>query len=142
MTNISVLNKNSTIVHEWLTDISNNMGFGAEEQEKAFAILRYTLQELRDNLPLQNLAHFSAQLPTFIRGLLFEAWKPSTHSPKERRLEDFLVSIYLKLPNNMKDIDIEQAVRAVFATLQERIDLNEVNKLKTVLPKHIKDLIA
>lgn len=44
MTNIHLLNKNFTIVHEWLIDISNNMGFGAEEQEKAFTLLRYTLQ--------------------------------------------------------------------------------------------------
>lgn len=42
----------------------------------------------------------------------------------------------------MKNIDIEQAVKAVLTVLKGKTDQAEVDKLKGVLPKHIKDLIV
>lgn len=140
MTKISLLNKNINLVHEWLNEFNKNFGFEPEEKDKSFIVLRYMLQEIRDNLPIENLAHFSAQLPTFIRGLLFEAWNPNILIPKERKAENFITSVQKKLPADLKHIDIDLALQATFATLENKISPAEVGKIINLLPRHIRHM--
>jgi uncharacterized protein (DUF2267 family) len=141
MTELSILAKNTQKAHEWLNEINNFLYWDKEEQNKALALLRATLHELRDNLPLNNLAHFSAQLPLIIRGVLFEGWNPNNFPLKERRKDDFIDGVTSHLPALYQDsINIETAVKAVFYTIATKVESHEVEKMKQVLSPAIRDL--
>lgn len=141
MTDITILNKNINKTHEWLNDIEQNAGLHEEDKKRVLSFLRAVLHCLRDHLPINNLAHFSAQLPIVIRGLLFEGWNPE-HIPMTARKEgQFLEYIIKQLPINYQNMDIENYTKAVFKTIYKMVDLQEVEKLAKVLPKDIRRLL-
>jgi uncharacterized protein (DUF2267 family) len=90
---LPILRKNIQKTSMWLYDIGDSCDWEEPDQQRALAILRATLQELRDLLPLGNMAHLSAQLPLFIRGLFFEGWNPQRNPSKGRKKDAFLESI-------------------------------------------------
>ncbi|MDP4840141.1 MAG: DUF2267 domain-containing protein [Alphaproteobacteria bacterium] len=135
MSKITLLNKNIQKTFIWLKDIEDNMEWLYEDKSTALALLRAVLCALREHLPLNNLAHFSAQLPVVIRGLLFQDWNPEHVAFKERKAEDFLASVKAHLPESAQALDMEKVVMAVFTTIAGEIDLGEINKLKKILPK-------
>ena len=137
MTYPRILQKNLHRVQEWLYDIEDYGGWS--NTTESLSCLRVVLHHLRDQLPLANLAHLSAQLPLFIRGLLFENWHPE-HAPiKERKREDFLDAVAQDL-EKYPEISADQAVQAVFCTLQRKISAGEIEKIKKVLPNPISAL--
>ena len=88
MSNTLIIDKSAQKAKEWLHDIQKLAGWSNEEEAKALAFLRATLHELRDNLLIDDLAHFSSQLPLLIRGLLFEQWNPNSSTLRERKREE------------------------------------------------------
>jgi uncharacterized protein (DUF2267 family) len=141
MRDIKLLKKNIDKIYEWIKDIEERLAWDDEDNSKALSVLRSTLHVLRDNIPLNNLANFSAQLPIVIRGLLFEGWQPKNSILKTRRKEDFLEHIFYNLPDSHRDINIEQAVIIVFRTLADKIDAQEIEKIKKVLPSSIREIM-
>lgn len=139
MTEITLLNKNIQKTYEWLDDIIRNAGWNDNDQKQALSVLRAVLHCLRDHLLINNLAHFSAQLPVVIRGLLFEGWNPENNLLGERERGAFITRIEESLPTIYQDIDIESAVNAALTTICNMIDIGEVEKLLKVLPKDIID---
>lgn len=136
MADITLLNKNIHKTFEWLRDIENNTQWEYEDKARALDILRVVLHELRDNLMLNDLAHFSAQLPTVIKGILFEGWNPNHSLRKEG---EFAESIKAHLPQvYVEGTDINQAIKSVFLTIDKNIDKNEFEKLRKILLKGIR----
>ena len=85
---------------------------------------------------LNDLAHFSAQLPTVIKGILFEGWNPNHSLRKEG---EFAESIKAHLPQvYVEGTDINQAIKSVFLTIDKNIDKNEFEKLRKILLKGIR----
>lgn len=143
MPQLSLLERNFQAIHEWLNEICENLAWQEEPEAKnhALTILRIVLQQLRDNLPVETSAHLSAQLPLLIRGLYFENWNPVIIPLKERKKDQFLISVQEKLiKSSHPDIDEELAVKAVFQTLSNKISEGEIEKLKYMLPHHIREL--
>jgi len=136
MADITLLNRNIHKTFEWLRDIENNTQWEYEDKARALDILRVVLHELRDNLMLNDLAHFSAQLPTVIKGILFEGWNPNHSLRKEG---EFAESIKAHLPQvYVEGTDINQAIKSVFLTIDKNIDKNEFEKLRKILLKGIR----
>jgi uncharacterized protein (DUF2267 family) len=136
MADITLLNRNIHKTFEWLRDIENNTQWEYEDKARALDILRVVLHELRDNLMLNDLAHFSAQLPTVIKGILFEGWNPNHSLRKEG---EFAESIKAHLPQvYVEGTDINQAIKSLFLTINKNIDKNEFEKLRKILLKGIR----
>jgi uncharacterized protein (DUF2267 family) len=141
MNKITGLEKTIHKTYDWIYNIEENAGWDEGNELRSLSALRAVLHELRDNLMINDLAHFSAQLPLLIRGMLFEAWNPD-HTPlKERKKEDFLFGVFDKLPDAHKNVDIEIIVQAVFATIQNKIDPAEFEKLKKLISKGVRSLM-
>jgi uncharacterized protein (DUF2267 family) len=141
MNELIIINKSVLKTYEWLKDISKYAGW--ESKAQSLAALRVTLHQLRDNIPIENAAHLSAQMPIFIRGIFFENWHPSCMPLKERKENIFLASIKDHLENfgeAGEDIDPLVAVKAVFKTLSDKISEGEIQKIISVLPKQIRSL--
>ena len=100
----------------------------------AFGALRGALHALRDILDIQTCAHLSAQLPMLVRGLFFEGWTPHAVPAHARRLEEFLERVSQHLPPQLQG-NPEEAARAVFAALRERLERGELEKVIDRMPK-------
>jgi len=124
----------------WLHHIREVGGW--QEDTKAWGLLRATLHQLRDNLPIEAAAHLSAQLPMLIRGLFFEDWRPALCPLKERTQDEFLFGLAAKLDDyGHPDVDPEFVSKAIFATLWAKISEGEMLKLCRQLPKGIRNLL-
>ena len=131
---IQLIDQDHHNTHMWLNDIQEQCQF--DSKNDALAALRVVLQDLRDNLRLEMLAHLSAELPVFIRGLLFEGWRPSDDLLKERTEGVFLASIETRLKNlGYTTITAEQAARGVFQAMQKFIDADQTQKIESILPR-------
>lgn len=122
--------------HEWLNGVMRGME-GATKKD-AYHALRAVLAATRDNQDVTEASHFGAQLPTMVRGLYYEGFRPADLPGKDRTLEQFLERVRAKLPTD--DVDAEAASRAVFATMRERLDDGQADAAKNMLNQDVQAL--
>lgn len=143
MSSLTLIERDTKLLHEWLNEICEHLDWEREihAKNRSLIALRTVLQQLRDNLPIEVSAHLSAQLPLIVRGLYFENWHPASTPLKERRKDQFLLSVKENLMSRSHpEIDEELATKAVFQTLNNRISEEEAEKIKKMLPHHIRAL--
>ncbi len=107
------------------------------ERSDAYRALRMTLHALRDHLPIETSAHLSAQLPTLIRGVFFESWRPGRVDALERDVESFTEPIQEAF-NHYPGVDAERVARAVFDTMRSHISEGEMRHVELALPRRIR----
>ena len=110
-----------------------------DDRRLAFGALRGALHALRDHLDLAATAQFSAQLPMLLRGLYYEGWVPQDASGHARKRGEFLDHVAKHLPPQLQRYP-EEAARAAFAALSERLDEGELAKLVAHMPRALKGL--
>ena len=120
----------------WLKPLSERL---LAKRHDAYLALRAVLHALRDRIGRDNAVHLGAQLPTLIRGIYYEGWTANALGIKERHKEDFLDHVRSELPQNTR-LDAEQAVRAVFELIWDKIDPGEVAKLIDLFPAELRNL--
>jgi uncharacterized protein (DUF2267 family) len=120
---------------EWLREVQDLMGL--DDEQRAFRVLRAVLQTLRDRLTIEEAAQFAAQLPMFLQGVYYHGWTPTGKPIKIRSREEFLDRVAEGL---MREHDPEEACRAVFRVLEERMPGGELEDVKRILPEPIRDL--
>lgn len=132
----------ATIAHtvqqtqEWLKELRENANL-ADEAE-AYAVLRAVLHQLRDRLTLEEAVDLGSQLPTLVRGVYFEAWRPHLAREKIRTKADFVESVRERLrPHQLTP---EPMVTAMFALLAHHCDPGEIADVIDQLPGEIKEL--
>jgi uncharacterized protein (DUF2267 family) len=128
-----------TTIHktnDWLNELGSLLG--SENRRLVYRVLRSTLHALRDRLPIEEVAQFGAQLPMLVRGLYYEGWDPTGKPVRVRNKEEFLAPIALALAND--PLDAEEAARAVFQLLANRITAGELEDVKHILPAEIRAL--
>jgi len=114
-------------------------GLETEDRREAYHALRATFHVLRDRLPAENAVHFAQQLPMLLRGLFFENWHIAATPTTERHIAEFTERIGAELPPT-SGLNTEQAVRASFAAMWERMDAGEVRKTIRTLPSELREL--
>lgn len=77
--------------HVWINETRDRLGW--TEHRDAMRFLRVVLRTLRDHLPVQEMAQFSAQLPLLIRGMFFEYWQPHQTPIKDKSAAGFIAAI-------------------------------------------------
>ena len=136
-TGVSVFDETLQVTRSWLNDVMARLG--ATDTHHAYHALRVCLHALRDRLPPENAVHLAAQLPMLVRGFYFEGWKPSATPTPERSLDEFLAHIQRGFGRD-PDTDAEEAARAVFLVLADRLSPGEVRKVVQVLPHDLRAL--
>ncbi len=117
--------------NSWLIELMQRLG--TDDQHLAYRALRATLHALRDQMTAPAAARLAAQLPTMIRGVFFESWRPGGR----RRLEgDFLGQV----AKEIGDPHIEPAVaaRAVVALMTKNMSMGEVGRVIGALAPEIR----
>lgn len=122
----------------WLNDICEQMQ--DRNENAAYASMRAVLHQLRDRLTVEEAAHLSAQLPTLMRGIFYEGYRPAEMPQKIRSAEEFMAGVRDRL-NGHPDIDPEVATMAVLAVLDRHIGgSGELKDVRGMLPKEIQSL--
>jgi uncharacterized protein (DUF2267 family) len=125
---------------EWLKELASHPPFEVEEQ--AYSYLRAVLHTLRDRLTLEEAVHLAAHLPTLIRGVYFEGWKPSKNPDKIKSANEF----YRRVEESFgglasgSSVDTVAGTNAVIAFLEAMIDPGEMRHVKAQLPQGLQDL--
>lgn len=135
-TRIEAFDSSLQLTNVWLKDLMARLG--TEDRHLAYLALRTTLHALRDRLAVDEAAHLGAQLPMLVRGFYYEGWHPAGKPLKEHSREAFLD--HVKADAHSWDFDPEPAARAVLGLLAERISAGEIEDVKSVLPKPIREL--
>jgi uncharacterized protein (DUF2267 family) len=134
----SVIDRSVQQTRQWLKILSEEKHLGDENQ--AYAALRAVLHHLRDRLTVDEAAHLGAQLPTFVRGVYYEAWHPAGTPTKDRREEEFLDAIRDELKAH-PEIDPRRALIEVFALLERELDHGELKQVLNMLPGEVRDVL-
>lgn len=132
-----VIGRNLEQVNVWLNEMQG--GDTITTKREAYAALRAVLHHLRDRLPVDEAAHLGDQLPTFIRGIYYEAWKPSVSPTRDRSFPDFVEACRPKLGDH-PEIDLEEAVASTFHVLKQHVNEGEMNHVFNSLPKDLRQI--
>ncbi|WP_329204140.1 DUF2267 domain-containing protein [Streptomyces sp. NBC_00683] len=118
-----------------LRDIEEANGWPKERRKQSYAALRAVLHRLRDRLSVDGAVHLGAQLPTLIRGVYYDGWKPSG-TPVKLSGEDFFQRVRDDFPYAV-DGGIEKVVRTVLEALKRYVSEGEWDHLKSGLPNSL-----
>jgi len=135
-TGLDVFDKTLQTTNIWLKEIMQTVG---PDRHRAYRVLRAVLHALRDRLTVDEVAHLGAQMPLLVRGLYYDQWHPAGKPVRTRQLEEFLAQLAAEL-DDIGPINAEDAARAVFAVLEDRIAAGEIEDVKGMLPAQLRRL--
>lgn len=125
------------LTHIWINDLEKKLGWN--NKVRSYRLLKAVLQGLRDWLQINESADFAAQLPTLLRGVYYEQWRPAITPVKKRSKADFIAQVEKSFkPDPLEDAP--QAVAAVFDLLSGKITAGEVEDIRRALPEELRDL--
>ena len=120
---------------QWVNELAQDLGWS---EQNTYRLLKSVLHTLRDWLSPEEMADLSAQLPTLIRGIYFEGWKPDTPM-WERKKGDFVICVRNSFGYE-PDVDIDQAIKAVFKVLDRHISHGEIVQVRNSMKKSLRQL--
>lgn len=135
---LPVFDKTLQTTHIWLDQIMERIG---PDRQIAWKVLSTVLHKLRDRMPVDASAHLGAQLPLLVRGVYYDQYRPA-EQPTDCRTREEFVSEVAEWLADVRPVDPEEAIAAVFDVLSRNIDAGQVEKVKGVLPKPIREMWA
>lgn len=134
-TSVTGFTRSAEQAQQWVNELSRDLGWN---EPNAYRLLKSVLHTVRDWLSPEEMADLSAQLPTLIRGIYFEGWKPDTPT-WERTKHDFVISVRNGFGYE-PDVDIDQAITAVFKVLDHHISHGEIVHVRNSMKKSLRNL--
>lgn len=125
------------VTREWVRDLARLLDW--EDEQRAWRMLRVTLQSLRDWLDVNEASQLGAQLPMLVRGLYYEGWVPAKTPVRDNGKQAFLARVEAAFAKDPID-DPEEAVCSVFRLINNHISAGEVADVRQRLPKHLREL--
>jgi uncharacterized protein (DUF2267 family) len=129
-----------TTVHKtmiWLKDIMEELYW--EDRHRAYLALRGCLHQLRDRLPLEEVAHLGAQLPMLVRGMYYEGWDPTRNPTRERTAEEFASALLDYFPRDIA-MDYERVMSACLRVISRHVDPGITRHVRGTMPRSIAEL--
>jgi uncharacterized protein (DUF2267 family) len=138
MSTLLILNRSIQKTNIWVKDINSELGWFTFQ--RSYLALRAVLHALRDRLTTAEIAQLGAQLPVFIRGIYYEGWNPAHTPVKSRGKELFLRQVRAEFAHTRNpDVDAEHITKAVFRVLSKHISHGELEQIKSLLPREIRE---
>jgi len=120
---------------QWLKEIEEELGM--TNPTAAYRALRAVLHTVRDRLPVEECAEFSAQLPTLIMGMYYTGWTPVGKPEKLRNMEDFLYKVGEQLPSGMDPLRV---TRGVIRVLERHVTPGELKDVRRNFPEKLREV--
>jgi uncharacterized protein (DUF2267 family) len=135
-TGLEVFDRTLQTTNIWLGEIMDRLG---PDRQVAWKVLSTVLHKLRDRLPLPLAAHLGAQLPLLVRGVYYDQFEPGRQPSDCDTPEEFTAEVASWLAD-IRPVDPDEAVRAVFATLSRHLSEGQLVKVRQALPRGIRML--
>jgi uncharacterized protein (DUF2267 family) len=134
-----IIDRSAEQAHIWLRELATELG--AEDHRAAYRALRAVLHTTRDRLTVEESAQLAAQLPTMVRGIYYEGWKPSRVPARYHDVDSFLASVR---DEGMLagETEASVAVGAVAQLLRRHVSEGEIDDVLAVLPESLRPLLA
>jgi len=123
------------LTHAWINELDELLGW--RNKARSYRLLRTVLQTLRDWLPVNEAADFAAQLPTLLRGVFYEQWRPGTTPVKHRSKADFLARIDHAFVGEPV-LSATAAASIAFQFLSTKIAAGEISDIRHALPADVR----
>ncbi len=125
------------LTHSWINELDEQLGW--KDKSQSYRVLRSVLQAIRDWLQVNEAADFAAQLPSLLRGVYYEQWRPSAVPVKQRSKQDFIARINHGFAGNPVYYTPE-VVSIVFRFLSTKIGSGEIEDVRRALPADLRAL--
>jgi len=126
-----------SIDNAWINDLDSQLRWN--DKHKTYRVLAAVLHALRDWLPINEATDLAAQLPTHLRGVYYEQWRPATVPVKKRSKADFLGRVNAAFANDPLP-EPEFTVTAVLLLLSDKITSGEISDVREALPADLRAL--
>ena len=123
----------------WYQDLASELG--AEDPQYAARVLRAVLHALREQLTPEEGAQLAAQLPTLIRGIYYEEWRPGAVRHLARDVDPFLARVADE-GRMAGETEASHAVAAVASVLRRHVSEGELEDVLAILPAKLRPLFA
>lgn len=121
----------------WLADLAREIG--NHDRRYAYRVLRAWLHALRDRLPVNDAAKFSAQLPELLRGVYFDGWEPA-RTPVKYGPDEYIARFALE--SRIPATDVTEVAPAVTRTLARRLSPGQLEEALAHLPAPVREVVA
>jgi uncharacterized protein (DUF2267 family) len=125
------------LTHIWINELDEILGW--DNKSRSYRLLRSVLQTLRDWLPPNEAADLGAQLPSLLRGVYYEHWRPAAAPVKNRDRAAFFSRVDRAFATDPLG-DTADSVSRVFAFLSLKISAGEVEDVRHALPAELRAL--
>jgi uncharacterized protein (DUF2267 family) len=134
-TGLEVFDRTLQTTNIWLGEIMERLG---PDRHVAWKVLSTVLHKLRDRLPAPLAAHLGAQLPLLVRGIYYDQYEPG-RQPKDCKTAEAFTAEVAELLGDIRPVDSDQAVRAVFGLLSRHVSEGQIIKVQNALPASIRE---
>lgn len=121
----------------WLKDIMEELHW--QDRHRAYLALRGCLHQVRDRLPLEEVAHLGAQLPMLVRGIYYEGWDPTQNPTRERTAEEFASALIDYFPQDI-NLDYERVMSGCLRVMSRHVDSGITRHVRGSMPRSIAEL--
>lgn len=123
--------------NNWLSDLAREIG--RDDRRYAYRVLRAWLHTLRDRLPINGAAKFSAQLPELIRGMYFDGWEPS-RTPVKYRRDEYIARFTAE--SRISAAEVAAVAPAVTRVFARRLSPGQLEEALAQLPLPVRQVVA
>ena len=131
---LEVFDKTLQTTHVWLNEIMDRIG---PDRQTAWKALSSVLHALRDRLPVDLAAHLGSQLPLLVRGAFYDQFQPA-RQPNDCDTPEEFAGVVAAAMSDVRPVDPEEAIAAVFATLERHVSEGQLVKVRLALPRGIR----
>lgn len=133
----SIIERSAEAARIWYRDVAAELG--TDDLQYAGGALRVVLHALRDRLSVEEAAQLAAQLPTLIRGIYYEGWRPGGHRHLEHDVDAFLT--HVASDGRMAgETEASLAVSAIARVLHRHVSEGELDDVLAILPATLQPL--
>ena len=125
------------LTHTWINELNEQLRWN--DKSSSYRLLRSVLQAVRDWLRPDESANLAAQLPTFLRGVYYEQWRPAT-TPVEQRSKAAFVGRIDRSFTKGPIVVTEESISIAFRFLNSKIASGEVEDVRSALPADVRTL--
>jgi uncharacterized protein (DUF2267 family) len=133
-TGLEVFDRTLHTTNLWLDEINAEIG---PDRHLAWHVLGAVLRSIRDEMQVEQSAHFAAQLPLLIRGAYFDQYRPAVQPASARSHDDFIARIQHDMDGS-RPVNVQQAAATVMRTLNRHVTEGQVRKVRDALPKGVR----
>lgn len=136
---VTLIEESAQKTHKLLNELAEELGRAGDERY-AMRVLRGFLHTLRDRLPVEETAHFAAQLPELVRGIYYEEWRPATVPHTYHDADTFLTRV-AAAARLAGETEAAYAVEAASRVLRNHLGEGQLSHVATALPARIAALL-